>query len=207
MILTESHLIQFGASKDNASKYVNHLNTAMQKYGINTPERVCHFLSQSGEESGMLCKTKESLMYSAKRMMEVWPKRFPNIASTTGCVMNTEGLAAKVYEGRKDLGNNQIGDGKRFLGRGLIQLTGRDLYTRCGKSLGVDLINHPELLEQPEYATLSAAWYWSIRGVNPLADISGLPQVKVVTLKVNGGETNLKQRQDLYIKAKQVLGV
>jgi putative chitinase len=107
-----------------------------------------------------------------------------------------------AYEWRKDLGNTQEGDGIRFKGRGLIQITGRTNYEQCGKALGLDLIAHPELLEQPVNASRSAGWFWKTHGLNELADAGD--QAKI-TRRINGGTNGLADRMELFEKAKKVL--
>ena len=108
-----------------------------------------------------------------------------------------------AYEGRKDLGNTQPGDGMRYKGRGLIQITGRNNYAECGKALGVDLITNPELLETNDLACRSAAWFWASRGLNDLADKGDF---KRITKRINGGYNGLKERQAYYAKAMLYLG-
>jgi putative chitinase len=100
------------------------------------------------------------------------------------------------------LGNKVNGDGFKYRGRGLIQVTGRANYAACGEALGLDLINRPELLEQPQYAAMSAAWFWSFRGLNTLADQSDFLKI---TKRINGGTNGLADRQALYDKALKVL--
>ena len=107
-----------------------------------------------------------------------------------------------AYEGRKDLGNTAAGDGVRFKGRGLIQITGRANYAACGAALGLDLIAQPELLEQPVNACRSAGWFWKTRGINELADAGD--QVRV-TRRINGGTNGLADRLALFAVAQQVL--
>ena len=108
-----------------------------------------------------------------------------------------------AYEGRKDLGNTQPGDGMRYKGRGLIQITGRNNYAECGKALGVDLITQPELLETNDLACRSAAWFWASHGLNDLADKGGFERI---TKRINGGYNGLKERQAYYAKAMLFLG-
>lgn len=108
-----------------------------------------------------------------------------------------------AYEGRKDLGNMQPGDGERYRGRGLIQITGRDNYTAAMMALDVDVVEHPELLETPVLACRSAAWFWKSHGLNELADAGD--QVKV-TRRINGGTNGLADRLALFEVAKRVLG-
>ena len=108
----------------------------------------------------------------------------------------------KEYEGRKDLGNTKAGDGVKFKGRGLIQITGRTNYKQCGTDLKLDLLTHPELLETTENACLSAAWFWDKHHLNPLADQQLLSSITKV---INGGLNGQLDRQLLYNKAKSIL--
>jgi putative chitinase len=110
--------------------------------------------------------------------------------------------SGSAYEGRKDLGNTWPGDGVRYKGRGLIQITGRANYAACGAALGLDLVDHPELLEDPTNACRSAAWFWSTHGLNELADAGD--QVRV-TKRVNGGTNGLADRLALFEVAERVL--
>lgn len=110
----------------------------------------------------------------------------------SGCFRYTKELASgKAYEGRKDLGNVQKGDGVKFKGRGLIQITGRTTYVAVGKYFGMDFINHPELLETPEWAFKSAGWYWLTKGLNKLADRDELTKITKI---INGGYSHKAER-------------
>jgi predicted chitinase len=149
----------------------------MIKYQINTPLRASAFLAQLAHESGEF-----------KYMEEIWGPT----------------PAQKRYEGRADLGNTQPGDGYRFRGRGPIQITGRANYKKYGELLGVDLVANPDLAAKPEYALRIAALYWKMRGCNELADDGDF---KSITLAINGGLTNLAERQRYYESAKKALGV
>ena len=106
------------------------------------------------------------------------------------------------YEGRVDLGNTQSGDGPKYRGRGLIQISGRSNYKTCGEALGLDLINQAELLEKPQHACMSAAWFWATRGHNTLADEG---KFETITRRINGGLNGLADRQMLYARALKVL--
>ena len=151
------------------------LNTAMNRYQIVGSKRVAAFIAQIGHESGQL-----------KYVKEIWG---PTKAQTR-------------YEGRADLGNTQPGDGSKFRGRGLIQITGRANYKACGEALGLDLINQPELLEKPQHACMSAAWFWATRSLNTLADAG---QFDAITRRINGGQNGAADRQALYARALKVL--
>lgn len=106
------------------------------------------------------------------------------------------------YEGREDLGNTEPGDGRRFKGRGFIQITGRSNYTQASRALGLDLVGNPELAEQTENAARVAAWYWRSRNINPPAESGDFVRV---TRLINGGTNGLEQRQAYYAKAKAAL--
>lgn len=110
----------------------------------------------------------------------------------------------KAYENRKDLGNTCKGDGMRYKGRGLIQVTGRANYERCGTALGLDLLSTPELLEQPEPAVQSAAWFWTTHECNALADKG---EFNAITRVINGGYNGMNERLKIYNQAKKVLGI
>ncbi len=159
--------------------FVPVLNTAMGKYQIITRERIAAFLAQIGHESGQLRYVRElgGTEYLSK--------------------YDTGKLAER-------LGNtpDADGDGQLYRGRGLIQITGRANYAECGEALGLDLIHHPELLEQPEHAAMSAAWYWGSRGLNSLADKG---ELLLITKRINGGTNGLADRQALNERALMVL--
>lgn len=127
------------------------------------------------------------------------------LAHESGSLKFVRELAAvDAYEGRKDLGNTQPGDGRRFKGRGLIQITGRANYAACGQALGLDLIDDPALLEQPGPACRSAGWFWSTRKLNALADAGDFEKI---TRRINGGLNGYADRLAYYERAKTVLGV
>jgi putative chitinase len=112
--------------------------------------------------------------------------------------------SGSAYEGRKDLGNIEPGDGVRFKGRGLIQITGRSNYKACGADLGLPLLEHPELLEEPINASRSAGWFWNKKQLNSLADINTLESFKKVTKIINGGYNGLEDRLKYWGRAKSV---
>lgn len=185
-----------------ADVFARPLGDAMEHYNIVGPVRQAAFLSQIGVESGQLQRMTENLSYSAKRLMEVWPARFPFLASTDGYVNNPQALANKVYASRMGNGNEASGDGWKYRGRGILQLTGKSNYDKCGQALRFDLISHPELVASPRLAAESAAWFWSINGINIIADEGDMT---AVTKKVNGGHHGLAQRIAMYELARKVL--
>ena len=184
-------------------KWLEPLNAAFAKYDISTPARQAFFVGQCAHESNNFTRLEEGLNYSASRLMAVWPSRFPTLEAAAPYANNPEKLANKVYGGRADLGNKEDGDGFKFHGRGCIQLTGRDLYERCGEAIGADLINQPQLLVEPHYAAMSAAWFWNKKGLNALADSK---DYDTMTKRINGGLIGLDDRKAKIAKAISVLG-
>lgn len=177
------------------------LNQVFVKYDLNTPKRQAAFIGQCTVESANFTRLQENLNYSAQRLTQVWFSRFPNVSMAEPYAHNPEKLANFVYAGR--MGNLQDGDGWKFHGRGLIQLTGRENYENCGNGIGVDLIHNPDVLLTPQYAALSAGWFWGKRGLNLLADAQ---EYGTMTRRINGGLTNLEERIAKITKTLQVLG-
>ena len=184
-------------------KWLEPLNAAFAKYDISTPVRQAFFVGQCAHESNNFTRLEEGLNYSASRLMAVWPSRFPTLEAAAPYANNPEKLANKVYGGRADLGNKEDGDGFKFHGRGCIQLTGRDLYERCGEAIGADPINQPQLLVEPHYAAMSAGWFFNKKGLNALADIK---DYETMTKRINGGLLGLADRIAKINKAKEILG-
>ena len=183
------------------AKWLDPLNVACAKYDISTPVRQAFFIGQCAHESNNFKTLEENLHYSANGLMRTWPSRFPSLDVAEKFAENPERIANKVYAGR--LGNTEDGDGWAFHGRGLLQLTGRDSYTRCGSALGVDLVNHPELLLDPKYAALSAGWFWNRAGLNALADVK---DCETMTKRINGGLIGIIDRKSKIAQAIAVLG-
>ncbi len=176
MPIIEQQLLQILPNAGRqAGVFAPALNAAMNRYAIVGSLRAAAFIAQIGHESGQF-----------RWLREIW-----------GPTAQQSG-----YEGRADLGNTVKGDGSKYRGRGLIQITGRANYFACGEALGLDLINKPELLELPQHAAMSAAWFWSTRGLNTLADQKDFAKV---TRRINGGLNGQAERQALYDKAMEVL--
>ena len=175
-------------------------DTVLETYGINKNAlRLSHFMAQVLHEVGGLTILIENMNYSAVRMTEVWKKRFPTVASAEPFAHNPEKLANKTYGGR--MGNTQPGDGFRFIGRGLIQLTGRESYKKFGDLLGIDLTADPDLAFSAEWALKIAAEEWKASGCNAFADAD---DVKKVTFAINGGFTGLASREEWLVKTKRI---
>jgi putative chitinase len=173
----------------------------LDRYAItDSPLRVAHFMAQILHETDGLVITTESLYYThANRLMAVWPKRFASAGIASRYLRNPALLANTVYGGR--MGNTQDGDGWRFIGRGLLQITGRDSYAKYGAQLGIDLVALPMLAYSPEHAIELAAAEFVGLGCLPLADAD---DVEAVTRAVNGGTVGLHERELWLAQTKAV---
>ena len=183
------------------SKWEEPLQTTFDKYDINSPRRQAAFIGQCAHESGNFKTLQENLNYSAEGLMKTWPSRFPTKEVADQYARNPAKIAGKVYNGR--LGNTSEEEAAKYLGRGLIQLTGKDNYERCGSSIGVDLVGNPDLLLDPQNAALSAGWFWNKHGLNELADQQ---EHGMITKRINGGTLCLDDRIAKTTKALSVLG-
>ncbi|MVM34432.1 glycoside hydrolase family 19 protein [Spirosoma sp. HMF4905] len=201
-LLTTSILTKCGVSASVAESYVVPLNVQLPKYQINTLNRAAHFFSQITKESGGFTIMVENMNYSPQRLMQVWKNRFPTMEIAQQFAHNPEKLGNFVYANRLGNGPSASGDGYRYRGRGLIQCTGKDKYIDLTKLFGFNYIAHPEYMERPQDALLSALWFWQTRGLNAVADGD---DVEKVTLVVNGGTTGLKERSELLTKCKAAL--
>ena len=183
------------------AKWEEPLQAAFDKYEINTPKRQAAFIGQCAHESGNFKTLQENLNYSAEGLMKTWPSRFPTKEIADQYARQPAKIAGKVYNGR--MGNTSEEEASKFFGRGLIQLTGRENYERCGSAIGVDLIGQPNLLVEPNYAALSAGWFWNKKGLNELADAQEHGQI---TKRINGGTIGLDDRIAKTTKAALALG-
>jgi putative chitinase len=168
--------------------------SVMEKFAINTPLRLCHFLAQTGHESGGFKITKENLNYSAERLQVIFKKYF-TADSAKEYERKPQKIANIVYANRMGNGNQASGDGFRFCGRGYIQLTGKDNYAAFDKSVEEDILANPDLVAT-KYPLLSAAWFWSKNGLNAIADQGATDEVITkATKKINGGVIGLEDRK------------
>lgn len=177
------------------------LDDACDLYEIATPQRQAHFLAQAAHESAGFTLLTENLRYSAAALLQTWPRRFTP-ASAVEFAYNPERIAERVYGGRMGNGPEGSGDGWRYRGRGLFQVTGRANYEACGRELGLDLLSAPHLLCLPRNAARSAGWYWRSRGCNALADEGDF---EGITQKVNGGTNGLAERAGWLVRAERAL--
>jgi putative chitinase len=195
--MMESQLLAMGID----GRWKEPLEETFAKYQINTNDRKACFLGQCLHESGGFKFLRENLNYSARALMATWPSRFPTMEIAQQFERQPEKIANKVYGGR--MGNTEDGDGWKYIGRGLIQTTGKENYMHCGEALGIDLINAPQLLEEPRYAALSAGWYWNKRNLNDLADKW---DIDTMTRRINGGTIGLADRRAKIDKVRSILG-
>jgi putative chitinase len=183
--MTEDHLKEMHIDP----AWLEPLTAAFQRFDINTPERQAAFIGQCAHESGNFKTLQENLNYSAKGLHATWPSRFASEADAQPFHRNPEKIANKVYSGR--MGNTNEGDGWKYRGRGLIQLTGKDNYRLASDALGVDFVADPDLVLTRPYAALTAAWFWNKRGLNKEADAK---DYVTMTKKINGGTIGLDDR-------------
>jgi len=193
-----------------AVQWLPHISQSAPRYQIDAnPRRLAAWLATIAHESARLTRTVENLNYSAQGLAQTWPARYADMtgqpnATALRIARRQEDIANLTYAGRLGNGSAGSGDGWRYRGRGLIQITGRSNYAASGMALGLpDLIERPELLEQPHYAALSAAEWWHRHGCNELADTGDMA---AITRKVNGGLTGLDDRLKLYSAALRYLG-
>jgi putative chitinase len=189
------------------NQYIDHwyeaLCTLLPDYEINTPNRVAAFLAQCAHESGGFKALKENLNYQAASLCRVFPKYFPNMDVANQYAHNQEAIANRVYGGRMGNGPEESGDGFKYCGRGLIQLTGKQNYTKFAESIDTPIEDIPEFLGTFEGAIQSACWFWETNNLNQYAD-SG--DILTMTKRINGGTIGLEDRQQHYNHALKVFG-
>jgi len=188
------------------NQHVEHWHEALSKilpdYEIHTPERVAAFLAQTAHESGGYTAIKENLNYKAESLCRVWPRYF-NPSNANEYAHQPEKIANRAYANRMGNGPEESGDGWKFCGRGLIQLTGKDNYTRYAQATEQTLDEASEHLSTFEGCVQSAAWFWEANNLNQYAD-SG--DILTMTKRINGGTLGLEDRQKHYTHALHVLG-
>ena len=183
-------------------QWVEPLNETFARFDIMNPLRKAAFIGQAGHESGNFTKLSEGLSYSAERLMVIWPKRFPNMEIAQKYSRNPKALANNVYANRMGNRDEASGDGYRFSGAGLFQLTGHANFYHAGKALGEDFVMKPELVKTPRFAALTAGWFWNTHKLNQYADSR---DYKTMTRKINGGLIGLADREKHIAHALQVL--
>ena len=209
MVIEEKHLKAAGV-KDPA-KWLEAVQKTCDEFEINTPQRIASFIAQTAHESGGYTALSENLNYKAATLAACWPNRFATLGvdkkpiKENGKLVPTgvanaiagkpELIANLVYSARMGNGPAESGEGWKYRGRGLKQLTGKDNYTRCGRDLGLDLVSNPDLLLEPMAAARSAGWFWKSNNLSSFADAG---DIKGMTKKINGGFIGLEDREKRY---------
>jgi putative chitinase len=203
---TRDHLAALIPGNTQVDAWYKALMEVLPKYGVNTPRRVAHFISQCAHESNNFRSLEENLNYSADALARVFPRYFgPGKRDAAAYARNPEKIANYVYMDEfrtAKMGNTQPGDGWRFRGRGLKQLTGRDNYTRFGKSVGMTAEQAADYVATEKGAVESACWFWDTNKLNTIADTD---DVVLMTRRINGGNIGLEDRQQRYNRALPLL--
>jgi putative chitinase len=198
--LEQLYKINGNLNKNECEYYLESLNVVLPNKEINTSLRLCHFLAQIIHESGHFKYKSENLNYSAKALRSVFGKYFKTDAIANEYARKPEKIANRVYANRMGNGDEASGDGWKYRGRGLIQLTGKCNYDACGKAIGLDLLGNPDLLtESAEASVLAACWFWNKNGLNQFADKD---DITTITKRINGGTNGLEDRKSNLTKAK-----
>ena len=203
-ILTKEQLAQIIPGNAYLDQWYDALSQALPDYSIDTPARIASFLAQCAHESGGFTAIKENLNYRAVTLRKVFPKYFPDDDIANAYAGKQEMIANRVYGGRMGNGDEHTGDGFRYCGRGLIQLTGKDNYQAFADSIETPVEDIPEYLATFEGAVQSACWFWDNNNLNQFAD-SG--DIVTMTKRINGGTIGIEDRTARYQHALQLLGV
>ena len=185
------------------AEWVDALNETFSRFNITTNNQKAMFIGQCSHESGNFRLLQENLNYKAATLMKLWPKRFPTLEVANQYAGNARAIANKVYADRMGNRDEASGDGYRFRGKGLVQLTGHSNHFHAGKALGVDFVMQPDLVATPKYAALTAGWFWDTHKLNPPSD--ALDYTKVTKI-INGGTIGLDDRIKHVQQALAVLG-
>jgi putative chitinase len=202
-ILSQAQLAQLIPGNPYVDHWHHALEQALPDYDINTPPRVAAFIAQCAHESGGFRFLKENLNYKAESLSRVWPRYFKDPAVAKQYAHNQEAIANRAYANRMGNGPESSGDGWKFCGRGLIQLTGRSNYQAFADSIETDIEDIPEYLATFEGAVQSACWFWENNNLNKWADAG---DILTLTKKINGGTLGLADRQKHYNHALHILG-
>jgi len=201
MEITQQQLSQILPGNPYIEHWCEALNKILPDYDITTPQRVAAFLAQTAHESGGYTALHENLNYQAASLCRVWPSHFPNMETANQYAHKPEMIANRAYSGRMGNGDEASGDGWRFCGRGLLQVTGRNNYQSFADSIQTDINQIPDFLQTFEGAVQSACWFWESNNLNQYAD-SG--DFVTMTKRINGGTLGLEDRQARYLHAMQV---
>ena len=203
MQITQQQLQQCIGNNPYLEQWTDALNKILPDYEIDTPQRVAAFIAQSAHESGNFTALHENLNYRAVTLRKVFPKYFTTDDMAVQYAGKPELIANRVYGGRMGNGPEESGDGFRYCGRGLIQLTGKSNYQAFAESIETPVEQIPEFLATFEGAIQSACWFWESNNLNQYAD-SG--DILTMTKRINGGTIGLEDRQKHYTHALHVFG-
>jgi putative chitinase len=201
--LTEQQLAQIIHGNPYVPQWHHALSLCLPDYDINTPPRVAAFLAQCAHESGGFKFLKENLNYRAVSLRKVFPKYFPDDNIAAAYANKPEMIANRVYGGRMGNGPEETGDGWKFCGRGLIQLTGKINYQNFADSIETPVEDIPDYLATFEGAVQSACWFWEANNLNQWADKG---DIVTLTKRINGGTIGLEDRIKHYNHALHILG-
>jgi len=207
MELTLDQLKQLLPKNPHVAHWHRVLAQLLPDYEINTPQRIAAFIAQCAHESGEFTTLKENLNYRAPTLRKIFPKYFPTdeLANQYASLPNKqEAIANKVYANRMGNGDEASGDGFRYCGRGLIQLTGKDNYSWFAASVSITVEEASEYLQTFEGAAQSACWFWESNNLNQWADKG---DILTLTKRINGGTIGLDDRIKHYNHALHILGV
>ena len=206
-ILTPSTLSVFLPSLQRPDQWADAIGVATDQFDITSAQRLAAFLAQIAEESNEFRRLVEDLDYSTMRLMEVWPHRFPTPAAAAPYAHMPEKLANHVYASRLGNGDEASGDGWRYRGRGLLQITGRANYQILTGALNHGFVDTPDDLATFAWAAVAAAHYWRSNGLNVLADVGSDASFVAITRAINGAETGLDSRRFYWTRARTALGI
>ena len=201
-IITEERFKTFAPKCANVKEYVSALNTLLPKFGIVSKTSIQAFLAQCAQETGGYTKLIENTNYTTpERLMKVFPARFPNLTIAKMYAGRADCIASRVYANRYGNGDESSKDGWKYRGRGLCHLTFKDNYKAFAKDTGIDVVQHPEFLEEIYYAVYVGCWYWKSRNINIPAEANDFTKV---TKLINGGVNGLSERLDWLNKARSI---
>lgn len=192
-------LAAMGVTPARAGLWAPHIASACNEFGVDTPDRLARFAAQTGHESALYSTLQENLNYSGDALQKIFKKYYPTPSAAAGHARKPQLIANRIYAGRMGNGDEASGDGYKYRGRGILQITGRENYAACGEVLGLPLVDLPDGLLDPSTAARSAGWFWASRKLNDIADFTAL------SIKINGGRIGLEHRLALYAKAQGAL--
>jgi len=218
--MTPNNPLLVAAGVKDPDKWLNAVIETCAEFEINTEQRVASFLAQTSHESGGYTMLTENLNYKAATLAACWPNRFAVLGADKKPKKDEKGkniptavansiagkpelIANMVYSARMGNGPAESGEGWKYRGRGLKQLTGKDNYARCSRDLNIDIVHNPDLLLEPMYAARSAGWFWKS---NNLASFADRGDLEGMTKKINGGLIGYTERKAKYDKVMAVLG-